>query len=398
MIFASYAELAVFQEKQPVNSFREEEAKMKRFVLMSLILAFAIFGLSLLGPAAQPAAAQGTITWKMQTTWPAGMALHTSAVTLAKRIGELSGGRLRIDVTPAGTIVPAFEVLDAVNRGTLDAGHGWSAYWIGKHPAANLFSSVAGGPFGMDNVDYASWLYHGGGLQLYRELYQDVLKMKVIVFPSDIIAEEPLGWFKKPIKSVADLKGIKFRASGITAEIYKEFGMSVITLPGGEIVSALERGILDGAEFMCPTTDRQLGFQDVVKFYHAPGMHRSAGVLELLINKDSYDKLPADLKAIVDAAARENMLRAWLDLVAQNVRDLEELKAKHGVTLVETPKEVLVEILKSWDKVAARYVAKDPFFAKVYASQRDFARRMVPYKRSFYPDYRITADYYWPVK
>lgn len=371
---------------------------MRRVKLLSLILLFTVFGLLLSGPAVTTASAQGTITWKMQTTWPAGMALHASAVALAKRIGELSGGRLRIDVTPAGTIVPAFEVLDAVNRGTLDAGHGWSAYWIGKHPAANLFSSVAGGPFGMDNVDYAIWLYHGGGLPLYRELYADVLKMKVIVFPSDIIAEEPLGWFKKPIKGVGDLKGIKFRASGITAEIYKEFGMSVITLPGGEIVSALERGIIDGAEFMCPTTDRQLGFQDVVKYYHAPGMHRSAGVLELLVNKDSYDKLPADLKAIIEAASRENMFRAWLELVNQNVRDLEELKAKHGVNLVETPKEVLVEILKSWDKVAARYVAANPFFAKVYASQRDFARRMVPYKRSFYPDYRITADYYWPVK
>ncbi len=368
---------------------------MKKLISLSLILALAVAGFTVL--AVQPAASQ-TITWKMQTTWPAGMALHSSAVALAKRIGELSGGRLKIDVTPAGTIVPAFEVLDAVNRGTLDAAHGWSAYWIGKHPAANLFSSVAGGPFGMDNVDYAGWLYQGGGLELYRELYADALKMKVIVFPSDIIAEEPLGWFKKPIKSVADLKGIKFRASGITAEIYKEFGMSVITLPGGEIVSALERGILDGAEFMCPTTDRQLGFQDVVKFYHAPGMHRSAGILELIVNKDSYDKLPADLKAIVDAAAKENMMRAWLDLVANNVRDLEALTTKHGVTLVETPKDVLIDILKAWDIVAARYVAKDPFFAKVYASQKEFAGKMVPYKRSFYPDYRITADYYWPVK
>ncbi len=368
---------------------------MKRFLLLGL---FAALAMVLLSPITSKQASAQTITWKMQTTWPAGMALHTSAVALAKRIGELSGGRLRIDVTPAGTIVPAFEVLDAVNRGTLDAGHGWSAYWIGKHPAANLFSSVAGGPFGMDNVDYAGWLYQGGGLELYRELYSDVLKMKVLVFPSDIIAEEPLGWFKKPIRSVADLKGIKFRASGITAEIYREFGMSVITLPGGEIISALERGIIDGAEFMCPTTDRQLGFQDVVKFYHAPGMHRSTGTLELLINRDSYDKLPADLKLIIDAATKENMMRAWLDLVASNVRDLEALRTKHGVQLVETPREVLIDILKAWDKVAARYVARDPFFAKVYASQKEFARRMVPYKRSFYPDYRITADYYWPVK
>jgi len=166
-----------------------------------------------------------TITWKMQTTWPAGMALHTSAVGLAKRIEEMTGGRLKIEVLPAGAIVPAFEVLGAVHKGTIDAAHGWSAYWIGKHPAANLFSSVAGGPFGMDNVDYAGWLFHGGGLEFYRELYLDVMKMRVMVFPTDIIASEPLGWFKKPIKSWAELKGLKMREAGLTAEIYKEAGI-----------------------------------------------------------------------------------------------------------------------------------------------------------------------------
>lgn len=367
----------------------------KATVLVLSILMFVGIGLSVFTPKTTEAQ---TITWKMQTTWPAGMALHTSAVALAKRIEEMSGGRLKIDIMPAGAIVPAFEVLGAVHKGTLDAAHGWSAYWIGKHPAANLFSSVAGGPFAMDNVDYAGWLYHGGGLEFYRELYLDAMKMKVMVFPTDIIASEPLGWFKRPIKSWADLKGLKMRESGLTAEIYKEAGVTVITMPGGEILPALERGVIDGAAFMCPTTDRELGFQDVVKFYHAPGIHRHTGTLELLVNKDSWDKLPADLKAIVDIASRENLFRAWIELVDRNVKDLEVLKTKHGVKMVETPKEVLIEILKAWDKVAAKYVAKDPFFAKVYASQKDYAKKMVDYRREFYIPYDTVADYYWPKK
>jgi len=369
---------------------------MKR--LSVWFLSFALFiglGSNISLPEAEAAA---TITWKMQTTWPAGMALHASAVGLAKRIEEMTGGRLKIEVLPAGAIVPAFEVLGAVHKGTIDAAHGWSAYWIGRHPAANLFSSVAGGPFAMDNVDYAGWLYHGGGLEFYRELYLSAMNMKVMVFPTDIIASEPLGWFKKPIKSWADLKGIKMREAGLTAEIYKEAGITVVAMPGGEILPALERGVIDGAAFMCPTTDRELGLMDVAKFYHAPGIHRHTGTLELLINKDAWDKLPSDIKAIIDVASRENLFRAWIELVDKNVKDLEVLKTKHGVKVVETPKEVILEILKAWDKVAARYVAKDPFFAKVYASQKEYARKIVEYRREFYVPYELVADYYWPKK
>jgi len=368
---------------------------MKKILTTLVFILVAVWGLS--AAITSPASAQ-TITWRMQTTWPTGLALHDSALTLANRINELSGGRLKIEITPAGTIVPAFEVLDAVHRGIIQAAHGWSAYWIGKQPTANLFSSVAGGPFGMDNVDYAAWLYAGGGMEYYQKLYGEVLNMKVIVFPTDLIASEPLGWFKKQIKSVDDLRGLKFRASGLTAEIYRELGMSIITLPGGEIVSALERGIIDGAEFMCPTTDKDLGFQDVVKYYHAPGMHRHTGTLEFLVNKDAYEKLPKDLQKVIEIAALENLLRGWVDLVARNVRDLEELRTRYNVELVDTPPEVITAILEAWDKVAARYVAQDPFFAEVYQSQKDFAAKMVPFRRSFYVPYDLAADYYWPRK
>ncbi len=369
---------------------------MRKFVMWGFILVLAIMAPWLVG--FNKTAHAASFTWKMQSTWPAGVFLHESAVALAKRIMEMSGGRIKIDVSPAGTIVPAFEVLDAIHRGTLQAAHSWSAYWVGKQPALNLFSSVAGGPFGMDNIDYVGWLFYGGGLELYRQLYTDALKMKVYVIPTDIIASEPLGWFKKPMKSVADLKGKKFRAAGITAEVYKEFGISVITLPGGEIVSAIDKGIIDGAEWMDPTMDKELGLMDVAKYYHAPGMHRHTGTLEFLVNKDAWDALPADLKAIVEIAARENLLRSWLDLTSRNVKDLEVLKTKHKVNLIQTPNEVLIEILKAWDRVAERYAAKDPYFAKVYASQKEWAKKMVDFRRSFYAPYEIPANYYWPKK
>lgn len=367
---------------------------MRRFLTAALCLAV-FLGMGVFALSSQ-AKAEETFTWRMQTTWPSGLTLHDSAVKLAKRISDLTGGRLKIQVSPAGTMVPAFEVLDAVSRGTIDAAHGWSAYWIGKSPAANLFSSVAGGPFGMDNQDYAAWLYYGGGIEYYNQLYADEMNLNVKVFPTDLIPSEPLGWFKKPITSLEELKGLRYRASGLTAEIYDELGMSIVTLPGGEIVSALERGILDGAEFMCPTSDKDLGFQDVVKYYHAPGIHRHTGTLELLVNKDSYEKLPEDLQKIIDIVSRENLLRALVRLVTENVGDLEELRTRYNVELVDTPPEVIEATLAAWDRVAEGYVEKDPFFAEVYQSQKDFAEKMVPFRRSFYVPYELAADYYWP--
>jgi TRAP-type mannitol/chloroaromatic compound transport system substrate-binding protein len=369
---------------------------MKKWWVGFCIAVLAVSGL--IGASPGHAQSPAPIVWKMQTVWPAGLAFHRNAEGLAKRIEEMSGGRLKIQVEPAGTVVGAFDVLDAVNKGLVDCAHGWSAYWVGKHPALNFFTSASGGPFGLDNLDYVSWMFYGGGYELYRELYQDVLKMKVHVIPTLVLNTEPLGWFKKPIKSVADLKGAKFRASGLTAEIYKELGMTVIAMPAGEILPALERGVIDGAEFYSPYLDKELGFQDVAKYYYAPGMHRSTGTLELLVNKEKWDKLPADLKAIIDIASRENLLRGWLEISVKDVEALEELKAKSGVNVVETPKDVLIEILKAWDKVAANYAAKDPFFAKVSDSMKQFASHIVPFRRDFQAGYDICADYYWPKK
>jgi len=264
--------------------------KMRKNVLLVLALLLTIVIVSGCAPAADDQAQNGevaapveTITWKMQTTWPSGMYLHEGPIRFAEQVYAMSGGRLEIEVTPAGTVVGVFDVLDAVSEGVLDAGHGWSAYWAGRHPAAHLFSSTIGGPFGMDNLDYVSWLYFGGGLEFYRQLYTEEMGLNVKVFPVDIIVEEPLGWFKSEITSVEDLRGLKMRESGLTAEVYSRAGITVVATPGGEILPALERGVIDAAAFMCPTSDLQLGLMDAAKYYHTPSLHRPSGTLELLI-------------------------------------------------------------------------------------------------------------------
>ena len=371
----------------------------RKIVLIPLALLLAGFGAIGCPPVeepVEPVVPVGEVfEWTMQTTWPAGLYLHDGAIRFAEKVREMSGGRLNIDVLPAGTIVGAFDVLDTVHEGVLDMGHGWSAYWAGRHPAAHLFSSAIGGPFGMDNLDYVNWLYFGGGLELYRELYAEELGLNVLVFPVDIIVAEPFGWFKEPITAWEDLEGLKMREAGLTAEVYKEAGITVVMLPGGEILPAMEKGVIDAAAFMCPTSDKQLGLMDVAKYYHTPSVHRPTGTLELLVNKDSWDRLPADLKAIVEIAARESLLHSWMRGLHLNVDDLETLKKEHGVTVVRTPDEILMKVLEAWDAVAAKYAAENPFFARVYQSQKDFAEGVVSYRLGFYAPYEFAAHYYW---
>ncbi len=349
-------------------------------------------GLVLVAVTAVPA--QRPIVLKLQSTFPSGIWDFMWGENFAKRVNEVAGGRLRIELLPAGAVVSAFEVLDAVNRGVLDGGVTWSGYWVGKNSAFSLFASAAGGPFGMNNWDFTAWLYAGGGIELYRELL-DKMGFKVVWFPIWGEMAEPLGWYKKPIKSVADLRGVKMRAAGLAADVFREFGASVVTLPAGEILPALERGVIDGAEFSDPHSDSRLGFQQVTKFYHIPGIHQPTGVGEVIFNKGQWDKLPADLKMLIEMAARETMMLNWTRAWQMNHEALQELVTKHGVTVVETPREVLAELLKAWDKVAAREAAKNPDFARVLESQKKFASWFVPYQRLVNPPYDLAADHYW---
>jgi TRAP-type mannitol/chloroaromatic compound transport system substrate-binding protein len=348
-------------------------------------------------PAAQQEAPRTarTFTWKMQSTWTAGDWHQQNPKNFVDMVQEMSGGRLRIELLPVGAVVPAFEVLDAVHKGLLDAGNAWPGYWYGKHPAATLFGSAPGGPFGMNSEDFLGWMYLGGGLDLYNELLQKELGLNVVAFPSFGETPEPLGWFPRPIRNVADFKGLKFRAAGMSAEVFSEFGMSVVTLPGGEIIPALERKVIDAAEFSDPTSDMSLGFQDVLKYYHLPGIHQPTGIMEILINKQKWDELPTDLKAIVRYAAMATTLLYTVQMLDRNSQDLKTLVERHGVTVVESPRDVLEEVLKAWDRVAEKYARQNAFFAKVLESQRRWAERIVPYRRIAHPPYELAADYYW---
>jgi TRAP-type mannitol/chloroaromatic compound transport system substrate-binding protein len=361
---------------------------MRRWLIASVVLA-AVFALC-----ASPVLA-ATINWKMQSTWTAGDFHQNNPKGFAERVEAMAGGRMKINVLAAGAVVPAFEVLDAVHKGILDVGHGWPGYWYGKHPAATLFGSVPGGPFGMSAEDFLGWMFLAGGKDLYNELLQNELKMNVVAFPTFGETPEPLGWFKGPVKDIKAFKGLKFRAGGMSAEVFKAMGMSVVTLPGGEIVPALERGVVDGAEYSDPSSDMAVGFADVRKFYHLPGIHQPTGIMDLLIAKKHWEALPADLKAIVENAATAETIAFTLKMLNQNSLDLQTLVEKKGVKVIETPRDIMMEVLQAWDKVAEKYTKENPFFAKVYASQKKWAERVVPYRRVGHPPYDLAADYYW---
>jgi TRAP-type mannitol/chloroaromatic compound transport system substrate-binding protein len=372
---------------------------MSRRIRVVTLATAAVAALLLLvtGPPETPrAGAQAkVIQIKAQSTWPAGDFHQVNPKGLVEKIEEMSGGRVKIELLPAGSVVPPFELLAAVAKGVLDAGHSWPGFWTGKHPAASLFGNMPGGPFGMSNEDFLSWLYVGGGLELYNDLLQKELRLDVVVFPTFGETPEPMGWFPRPIKSVQELKGLKFRATGLSAEIFKEMGMTVVSLPPGEILPALERGVIDAAEFSDPSSDLALGLPMVRKFYHMPGIHQPTGMMEWVVNRKKWDPLPADIKAIIKYAAMAESLHYTSKMLDRNSQDIEALVTKHGVTIVETPKEIFLEILKAWDRVADRKAKENPYFAKVLESQRTWAKRVVPYRRCCHPAYELAADYYW---
>lgn len=351
------------------------------------------------GAPAAPAApaTQTPIVWRVQSTWPAADIFHQSFLDVAKKIEEMSAGRLKFEILPSGAIVPAFEVVDAVNRAVLDGGHGVPAYWFGRHPAASLFGT--GPSFGMDANDLLGWLYQGGGWDLHQELYQKEMGLKVVSFLYGPMPTQPFGWFKsKPITSTADLKGLKYRTVGLSAELFKEMGAAVTVLPGGEIIPAIERGAIDAAEFNNPTSDKILGFPDVAKVLMTQSFHQPVESLELLINKDKWDALPADLKAIVRYAVMAESADFSWKMLDRNSKDFKEFVEQRGVRVVDTPPEILKIQLETWDKLLEKY-SKDPktgpYFSKVLESQKAWAARVVPLRQRIQVPNEIAYDRYW---
>ncbi|MGH7479512.1 MAG: TRAP transporter substrate-binding protein, partial [Candidatus Methylomirabilales bacterium] len=320
-----------------------------------------------------PSQAQGPIVLKMQSTWPSQDIFHQTFVDWANKTEEMSGGRLKIEVLPSGAVVPAFQLLDAVHQGTLDGGHGLSTYWYGKHVATSLFGT--GPSFGLDADGFLGWVYQGGGQQLHQEFLRDVLKVDVVSFLYGPMPTQPFGWFKKPVTKPDDLKGIKFRTVGLSAELYKKMGASVVILPGTEIILALDRGVIDAAEFYNPSSDRLLGFPDVRKILMAQSYHQPVEFFELMFNKKKWDSLPKDLQAIIKYAAMAESADFTWKMMDRNSKDLEEMKTKHGVKVVRTPKSVLQAQLKAWDEIIAENLT-DPFSVKVLESQKAWAARV----------------------
>jgi TRAP-type mannitol/chloroaromatic compound transport system substrate-binding protein len=318
-----------------------------------------------------------TTTMKYQSTWPTKDIFHEFAQDYAKRVNDMTGGRVRLDVLPAGAVVPAFQLQDAVHAGILDAGHGVCAYWYGKNKAFSLFGTPPA--LGWDADNFLGWMNYGGGYDLYNELVQQTLKLNLVGFLTGPMPTQPLGWFKREIKTADDLKGIKFRTVGLAADLFKELGTAVTILAGGEIVPALERGVIDGAEFNNPSSDLVLGFPDVSKIYMVQSYHQAAECFEIIFNKGKFDALPAEAKAILKYAAESASSDMYWKALDRYSKDLEAIRAR-GVQVTPTPKPVLEAQLGAWNKVLDA-LSKDPFFGKVVQSQKDWVKRTVGYER-----------------
>ena len=344
-------------------------------------------------PAPTPA---GPRTLKMQSTWPASSTLQENFKLFAERVDKLTAGQLKVDALAAGQVVPPFEVLDATHKKVLDGAHAVSYYWIGKHRATTLFASTPAGPFGMDHMDFLGWMYEGGGLDMYWEMYQKEMKLNVIAFPILPSSPQAFGWFKRPIKNLADLKGLKCRQTGIVNEIFTRMGMTTVNMPGGEIVPSAQRGVIDCAEWVGGLEDLRLGLPQVWKYHYVPGMHEPSVIGELLINADVFKSLPAQQQEAIRSATTETLVRWWVKWQKQNADAMEEMRTKYGTQILRTPPDILIAFLKAWDEMAKEEAAKNPFFKKVWDSQREWASKVVPAKRFMYPPYSFAANYYWP--
>jgi TRAP-type mannitol/chloroaromatic compound transport system substrate-binding protein len=345
---------------------------------------------------ATAALAQQPKTYKFQSTWPASLTLQDNFRHFADRVDKLSMGQVKIEALAAGQIVPAFEILDATHKKVIDGGHGVAYYWVGKSKAATLFSATPAGPFGMDHFDFLGWLYEGGGMDMYWEFYRDILKLNVVAFPVGGSSPQAFGWFKRPIKNLADFKGMKCRQTGLAAEVWQRMGMTTVNMPGGEIIPSAQRGVIDCAEWVGGIEDLRLGLPQVFKYHYVPGMHEPSVIGELMINTEVWKSLAPQHQESIRSATTETFLRWWAKWQKQNADAIVEMQTKHGTQILRTPPDILIAFLNGWDELAKEESAKTPFFKKVLDSQREYASKVVPAKRFMTPPYSFAANYYWP--
>lgn len=337
---------------------------------------------------AQPA----QITLRFQSTWPQKFIYHEFAVDWTKKVFDLTQGRLKVEMLPAGAVVPGLQLIEAVHRGTLDGGHGIPAFWYGKNTAFGLFG--AGPDFGMDPNQLLAWVEYGGGKELFAEI-QAATQLDIKSFLFGPVPCEPMGWFKKPIRSVADLKGLKFRTSGLAVDLFTALGVSAVQMAPADIVPAIDRGLLDAAEFASATDDRVMGFPDVAKFYLQQSYHMSNNFCEVMFNRKRYDALPQEIKVILDHAAKAASCEQHWRSMHRMSQDYIELQTQQKVRAYRTPRPILDAQLKAWEAVIAKRSAENPLFAKVVESQKAWAKRVMYWHNDVQVDQRAAYAHWF---
>jgi TRAP-type mannitol/chloroaromatic compound transport system substrate-binding protein len=351
-------------------------------------------GAATLGTVAMPQVSRAqTTTLRMQSSWPATDIFTEMAQQYIERVNSMAGGRLKIDLLHAGSVVHAFQVLDGVHGGQIDMAHTVTVYWYGKHKAASLFGT--GPVFGFNANEGLGWIYAGGGKELFEELQTQIMKLNVKSFFAMPMPTQPLGWFKKPVKSMADMKGLKYRTVGLAADLMQAMGLAVAQLPGGEIVPAMQRGVIDAFEFNNPTSDRRFGSADVAKNYMLGSHHQATEYFEIMVNRTKYNGLPKEHQAILQYAAEAASSANEWKAMDQYSKDLQELISKDKVNVLRTPQDVFDAEIKAWDGLIAT-LGRDPFMKKVMDSQKAWVKRVVFYNLLNATDYKGAFNHHFP--
>ncbi len=335
---------------------------------------------------------QSPVVLKVQAAWGGGIFLEF-AEDYVRRVNEMSGGSLKIDLLGVGAVVKTAEMQTAVHKGVLDGAHLVTAYWYSKSPVASLFGT---GPcFGWSANELMGWIQYGGGRALYEELMNDMLRLDLVGFFSGPMPAQPLGWFKEHITDSSQMKGLKYRTVGLAADVLQQMGMSVVQLPGGEIQPAMKSGLIDAAEFNNPTSDKDFGMQDVSKHYHLGSFHQSQECFEIIFNRTRFNKLAKEHRAILEYASEAASADMAWKAMERYSQDLVTLKEDFGVNVYRTPNSVMNDQLKAWDTIVAKFNKSDPFFKKVIDSQMAWAKRHGAYALNNAPNYRGAYEHYF---
>jgi TRAP-type mannitol/chloroaromatic compound transport system substrate-binding protein len=336
--------------------------------------------------------AQGPVSMRFQSTWPSKDIFHEYAVDFGKRVNDMTGGDLKIEVLPAGAVVPAFGLLDAVSKGVLDGGHGVLVYSYGKNTALALWGS--GPAYGMDANMLLAWHKYGGGKQLLEKIYTQI-GADVVSFPYAPLYTQPLGWFKKPMTKVEDFQGLKYRTVGISIDLFTAMGAAVNALPGGEIVAAIDRGLLDAAEFNNASSDRALGFADVSKICMLQSYHQNSEQLEISFNKTKFKALPEKMQHMIESAVEASSQDMQWKAIDRNSQDYITLQTQDKVKFYKTPDSILKRQLELYDEISKKYIGNNPLFKEIIASQVAFAKRAVQWEQDYVVSRKMAFDHYF---